>query len=346
MQKLLTLSLILLTFLQIPAAQSLVLEKTSMLSEVLGFFNAQSKSLERIKNEYPDLKSDATLAELKWNAQFGKVKIEAERQLRDLLKDRYDAVVARGYQKFNESFSALHITREDATSFIALVNERIKGNIEEKVRSKILMLHPDLIKYPEQEIIRGFKNEFKSLGTEPKSKGIKIRFLYPGSWKQKETVLPNAFFKASNQAGEGSITMNIVVKDFTQNKEQLTKAVLEYMVSMEGNKEFAELVFAESELIDALKSSGMKNQSFSDYKRITITGNPAVKITTSGMLEKEGLDLVSYFTQYSLISKNYLVYITFSSSGISNEETKAEFEKFKPTFGLIINSFVVLNRYE
>lgn len=346
MKKTLTLILCLIVFVKITIAQSSTLDQVANLSEVLAFFNGQSKSLDRIKNEFPDLKGSATLAELKWDAQFGEVKGEAEKQLRSFLKDHYDEVIAQGYQKFNELFATTNLSRSDAIAFINLVNERAKGNIEKQIRSKVLMYHPDFIEKPELEIAKGFVNEFRSLGSEVKSKGLKIRILYPGSWNETEGVFPNILFKARSKNGKGNILMNVLVKDLSVDKSQYSKNEWDYLVSLEGNKALAESIFAENQLIEALKDLSMQNQKFSEYKRINISGNPAAKITYSGIIQREGVELAMNFTQYNVICKNYMVFITLSCSADSVEKSKKEFDKYFTAFSTIINTVAILNRFE
>jgi hypothetical protein len=75
-------------------------------------------------------------------------------------------------------------------------------------------------------------------------------------------------------------------------------------------------------------------------------GNPGAKISVSAEKKRLEFEIPMQYTQYSIISKNYLVIATFSTSGTSVDEAKIEFEKFKPAFNLMMNSMAILNRYE
>ncbi len=61
---------------QVGICQPSLRDQVVKMSEVFGFIYGQKLSLERIKENYPDLKNDATHAELKWELAFGKVEKE------------------------------------------------------------------------------------------------------------------------------------------------------------------------------------------------------------------------------------------------------------------------------
>lgn len=346
MKKALFFALCLLAFLKTIVAQSSTLDEVANLSEVLAFFNGQSKSLDRIKNEFPDLKDSVTLAELRWDAQFGKVKVEVEKQLRFFLKDQYDEGVAQGYQKFKEFFPKANLSKNDAIAFIKLVNERTQGLIEKEIRPKILMYHPDFMESPAQEFLTGFVNELRTVGTEEKAQGIKFRIWYPGSWGETAVISPDVLLNVSSKNGTGNVSMKVVVKDLTLDKSQYSKSRWDYITSLEGNKVFADSLFTENQLIEALKESGLKDQKFSQYRRIQINANPAATITYSGTTQKEGVELAMNFIHHVLICKNHIVYITFSCSADSVEASKDEFNKYLLTFIMSINMVAVLNRFD
>ncbi|MCB9304509.1 MAG: hypothetical protein H6566_28075 [Lewinellaceae bacterium] len=95
-----------------------------------------------------------------------------------------------------------------------------------------------------------------------------------------------------------------------------------------------------------MSEHGLINPKFSEYSRLMIDGNPGAKISFSAKKQRLEFEFPMYSTQYVIISKNYLVIATFSTSGSSIDEAKTEFEKFKPTFNLMMNSMAILNRYE
>lgn len=332
---------------QVGICQPSLRDQVVKMSEVFGFIYGQKLSLERIKENYPDLKNDATHAELKWELAFGKVEKELEKRLRVILEDSYSDFITLSKQKFSEVATFDNIIRSDAIAFIETVNKRADGDIEEQFRARVLMYHPDFIQYPHQELTRGYRNEFKSSGYEPKSKGIKLRIQYPASWKEEESVRPNILFKAISENGEGSTSLNILVKDFaTELKAEMSGDEWKHFITNEGNKELADALFTESAMKEMISEHGLNNPNFSDYSRLVIDGNPGAKISVSAEKKRLEFEIPMQYTQYSIISKNYLVIATFSTSGTSVDEAKIEFEKFKPAFNLMMNSMAILNRYE
>lgn len=347
MKKITTLIFLLMSISQIGLCQSSIRDQVVKMSEVLGFIYGQKLSLESIKENYPDLRNDATRAELKWELAFGKVEKELEKRLKVILEDSYADFIALSKQKITEVATFDNISRSDAIAFIETVIKRSEGDIEEQFKAKVLMYHPDFIQYPHQELSRGYRKEFKSSGYEPKSKGIKLRIQYPASWKEKEGVRPNILFKAISENGEGTTSLNILVKDFaTELKAEMSDDEWEHFITNEGNRELADIIFTESTLKEMMSEHGLVNPKFSEYNRIIIDGNPAAKISVTAKKKRLEFEFPMHSTQYVIISKNYLIITTFSTMGSSVDEAKIEFEKFKPAFNLMMNSMAILNRYE
>jgi hypothetical protein len=347
MKKIALLILILISISQFGLCQSSIRDQVVKMSEVLGFIYGQQLLLDRIKEKYPDLKNDVTRAELKWELAFGKVEKELERRLREILEDDYKDFITLSKQKLLEYAANDNISRSDAITFIETVIKRANGEIEEQFRARIIMYHPDFIQYPHLEFSRGYINEFKSTGYEPKSKGIKLRIQYPASWKGEQGVRPNILFKAISENGEGATSLNIWVKDFASElKTEMTDDEWKYFITRKGNGELADLIFTESSLREMMREHGLINPKFSEYSRLVIDGNPAAKISVSAKKKRLEFELAMHSTQYMIISQNFLVIVTFSTIGASIDEAEIEFEKFKPVFNLIMNSMAILNRYE
>lgn len=347
MKIIISLSFLLLAFFQIGKSQTSTRDQVVKLSEVLGFFYGQKMSIDWIKKEFPDLRNSATQAELKWELEFGKVEKEIERRLREILAEKYDEFIVLSKQKLMEVATFGNLSRSDAIVFIEKVNERAKGNIEEQFKARVLMYHPDFIKYPHQEFNRGYKNKFQSTGYEIKSKGIKLRVDYPASWKESEGIRPNILFKAINENGEGLTSINILIKDLAPElKGAISQEEWKHLISNEGNRELSDVIFTENALIEMMSEHEIVSPKFSDYKRVVIDGNPGAKINVVGKKRRLEYEIPMALEQYAVISKNYLVITTFSTIGISIEEAKNEFEKYRLMFSLMMNSMAILNRYE
>ncbi|HHC79283.1 MAG TPA: hypothetical protein ENK46_05330 [Flavobacteriia bacterium] len=347
MKKIATLILLLISISHFGFCQSSIRDQVVEMSEVLGFIYGQKIFLESIKENFPELRNDATRAELKWELAFGKVEKELERRLREILEDSYADFETLSKQKLSEVATFDNISRSDAISYIETVNRRTEGDIEEQFKARVLMYHPDFIQYPHQELSRGYRNEFKSSGYEPKSKGIKLRIQYPASWKEEEGVRPNILFKAISENGEGTTSLNILIKDIAAElKTEMTDDEWKYFITDEGNRELADMIFTESALKEMMSELGLINPNFSEYSRLVIDGNPGAKISISAKIQRLEFEFPIYSNPYVIISKNYLVIATFATMGASVDEAKTEFEKFKPAINLMMNSMAILNRYE
>ena len=335
------------SFFQIGNAQTSLRDRTIHLSEVYGFCYGQKASLKWIKLNFPDLRNSVIAAESKWKVEFGKVEEEVERQLREILKNDYDSAMNLVEEKFKELNSFEGITEDDAINFIEVVNQRSKGNIEEAFKAKVLMYHPDFIQNPHEEFSRGYKNKYLSTGNEAKSKGVKIKFYFPASWLQEEGERPNVLFKATSQNGDGQTSMVIIIRDFKKEANgQLSPADLEQLTSIEGNRGLANTAFDEKSMKEMFLDSGIENPAFSSYKRVEVDGNPGAKINISGVKKRLEFEVPLEISSYCIICKNYLISVTFSSSGDSQEQAKSEFDKNQVLFNLIMNSVIIMNKYE
>lgn len=347
MKNIIALSFVLLIFSQGGYSQTLTRNQIILLGEVNGFLIGQKISLERIKQDFPDLRNNVLEVELKWKLEFGKVEDEVQRQLKEVLKDKYDESVNLIKEKLEGSDFLKDFTRIDAINFIETVNQRSKGNIEEQFKAKVLMYHPDFMKNPSQEFSRGYRNKYISTGNEIKSKGIKIKFEFPATWLQKEGERPNILFKAISRNGDGPTSLIINIRDLKKELNgQLSKDELDQLFSQEGNRKFADVALDEKSVEEMFVDSGIKNLKFSDYKRVEIDGNPGAKINISGLKKKLEFEVPLEMSNYLIICKNYLVDATFSSSGVSQEEAKSEFSKNKLLFNLILNTLIILNKYD
>lgn len=328
-------------------SQTLTRDQIIHLGEVNGFLYGQKMSLERIKQNFPDLRNNVLEVELKWKLEFGKVEDEVQRQLKEILKDKYDESIKLIKEKLEQSDFFKNFTRIDAVNFIETVNQRAKGNIEEQFKAKVLMYNPDFIKYPSQEFSRGYRNKYLSTGNEIKSKGIKIKFEFPVTWLQKEGERPNILFKTISQNGDGPTSLVINIRDFKKELDgQLSKEELNQFFSQEGNRKFADMALDEKSVKEMFTDSGIKNLKFSEYKRVEIDGNPAAKINISGIKTRLEFEIPLEMSNYLIICKNFIVDATFSSSGVSQEEAKSEFNKNKLLFNLIMNTLIILNKYD
>lgn len=347
MKNIIFLNLLLLIIFQGGYSQTLTRDQIIHLSEVNGFLYGQKIYLDLIKQDFPDLRNNVLEVELKWNLEFGKVEGEVQRQLKEILKDKYEESVKLIKEKLEQSASLRNLTRTDAENFIETVNQRAKGNIEEQFKAKVLMYNPDFIKYPSQEFSRGYRNKYFSTGNEIKSKGIKIKFELPATWIQKEGERPNILFKAISKNGDGLTSLVINIRDLRKELDgQISREEIDQLFSYEGNRKFADMALDEKSVKEIFISSGIKNLKFSEYKRVEIDGNPAAKVNISGIKTRLEFEIPLEMSNYLIVCKNFIVDVTFASSGNSQEEAKSEFNKNKLLFDLIMNTLIILNKYD
>jgi len=98
--------------------------------------------------------------------------------------------------------------------------------------------------------------------------------------------------------------------------------------------------------IRTLGTNWLQHNNSNGYKRVEIDGNPGVKINISGTKKRLEFEMAIENSQYIVLSKNYMVIIGFSTVGVSQEQTKIEFDKHQILFSLIMNSLIIVNKYE
>lgn len=181
------------------------------ISKSWGFYIGQMLRLERIATQQPALQNSVLLAQNEFELAFPDFEMNVERTLRSWGAQDHDIDTIR---KGITNTIASNIDREpndtqSAESFIAFVRERATGaGIPVDILSYLLAA--SFMARPEQEVIRGWRVDFSSLG-HPKAKGVTVKLKAPKSFKLAEGDRPNIVSKWTSEDGNGLEMMMLMV---------------------------------------------------------------------------------------------------------------------------------------
>lgn len=228
-------------------------------------------------------------------------------------------------EEFNQKMKSLNlpdITKSTATT-VSTQSFATKGT-----QSSIPMtLRIDLV----DDFKNGNFSVYQSNGN-PKSKGLKFRIKYPNSLEPKEGNRPNVVQKFENYKIEGWPGFLVIVKTtekFSKEDIESTFFTEQGLRDIVGNEKF---ISCETKL----KLDGERCSSF-EFIQTKRSENTVVN-----------QDLLIYFKSYNIIWENYYIQILFSASQANSDEQelRANFEKHKPAFQMIVNSFILTSKWE
>lgn len=246
-------------------------------ARVLGFMLGQTAALQSVMQQHPDLVGDSKARMVAFDATFSFPAQRAEWFLED-------AVGAEPTQKFLASTadkaedSIVQLTRTDARTFLAEVEQRLDGVMDEPSLKAMLWLR--YARDPADEM-REWRQRFSSKG-HPKAAGVNMSLEAPLSWRQDEGNRPHVLAKWMSQNGSGAMGITLLVREYPG------------IVSMEELEEV--------ETTNDWASMIPDDQTVLDGQVVVIDRQPAVQIDTKG--QTRTLD-----TRLSHSSRNYMVFL-------------------------------------
>lgn len=300
----------------------------SVLGRTYGYYLGQEYRLNQIKKIYPELGNDTYMAHLEFKQKFGTSLNTIKKHLDD--NGINLSMLNKEFKKFKP------FSKDDSIKFINIVKLRAKGiNVESPIIENLLMYKPIYDKYPEREFKDKYKKTFKSDGSG-KAKGIPFEITVPQSWKSMEAKRPNIVRKFISQNGYGvDTTAMVMIKKLPlpQNTILTNAEIEEYLIT------------------DEIMKSTEKGMEVVDYGKFTIEAQPGYWQKINATIKRGTLSSNMYMLQYVLFYKNRMISIQFSAGmSIDGHVSKAvqikQYEKFKPLFKQILNSFVLPDKYK
>jgi hypothetical protein len=302
-------------------------DRVSLRMQAYGFVRGQQLSLERISQKFPDLSLQVKRVSLgfqscalgegfeslrselakSWGSQWGRISGELESQLATTV----------GRQT---------MSRDQCTAFIAEVENRARGIMDEKWRAALLSSNRRYAERPELEFAEGWRQTFTTRG-HPKAKGVDLTVSLPASWQSREGARPNVIQAFDFQLERGHVGCSIMVKQLPQAP----------------TKEEAEAFFLPEEMKEMLPDGA----TFVEAKQMVLDGSPAGMLVLDQSIRRLDFAIQIRMTQFVTIQRDAMIFIQFATSGKEGDakvgrELSAQ---FMPLFRLIANSLVLSDKY-
>ena len=183
----------------------------SALAKSWGYYQGQLYRLDRVERHHPDLQTSIFIARKEFTGAFPDFEENVRRTFLSWGAKEEDISLMR--KSMMDSITPMierePIGRESAQAFIETVKQRSKGkDIPEDILQYLLAAA--FMDRPEQEISRGWREEFTTLN-HPKAKGVTVQLRPPKSFKRQEGDRPNIVSKWTSEAGNGMEMLMLMV---------------------------------------------------------------------------------------------------------------------------------------
>lgn len=301
------------------------------MGETFGFVFAQKQTVEAIKRQHPQLALRANEAESRFQLAFGpaikNLDAQFEAQQPGWAAVRQKLEIALAAQSANSSLNA-----SQAEQFLETVNLRAGGAMGSPILQTLLIFHPDFIEKPEREFSGGYVVRFQTDGNG-KSKGTRLGISVPKSWQSKEGNRPNIVQEFLSENGRGNVSVVLLVKSFPP-------ALAKQLTSEQSTLEF----LSQSSMTNSIPTSGR----LVGYTLQKLDGLHAAVMEFVVTEQRLDSRYRMHAISYTLVCGENMVTITMSTFGLASEseaETARRFQKFRPLFRAIANSFSYNNQY-
>lgn len=211
--------------------------------------------------------------------------------------------------------------------FQNVVSIPVTQGVEEKTPSTDMAgVVPDFNQFMKRERVT-----YSSEGN-PKSKGLKVTFDYPASWKGVAGVRPHVLTQATSKNGAGLELCNLLIMSLPiVDGSTLTDEDIEDVFSEEGIQSFVP-----------------KGAKFVESGRTTIDGLPSAWIVIDMESSRAGIPAVMRFISFNTFYRNELIQLSCGvGDGLESSlyERQRHFTSYLPVFQQIANSLVIHNRW-
>ena len=302
------------------------------LGKAYGYHVGQASTLQRIADEFPDLKPQIVLAEATFAASpYGDSLRGIQSEFKELLNKRFPATDSDDFfskleEEVKAPLSQQTISHTQAQAFVNEVLNRAKGEIQPDVRRILLSASPRLNKYPAKGITEGLSTRFSSKG-HPKSKGREFSISIPYSWRSREGSRPNIIQTFHNKAGHGPLQCILSVHPIPNQI---------------SSSEFLELILDED-------PSGFLQDGASLIRsdRVTVDGLPGAEIVSNLKVERVGIKLSTRTVQYVVVDDSHYFLINFLLAEQDGPDSALDGleSKYLRLIKAMASSFVILDQY-
>jgi hypothetical protein len=298
------------------------------LSRVVGFIKGQRHSLNRIKEEFPDLALQAQKAESEFNLTFG----TGERRILDALREAYGNDFPRYEKKVDEDLdsklSSQPITRELALNFLRQVETRARSQVPSPFLETLLAYQ--FMGSSAAEFSRGYTRVFRTKD-HPKAKGVDFQIRHPVSWRAAEGDRPNVIQKFVSENGRGLEMVMLMVKDLPLPPgRRITERELDGF-------------FVERELRQMLPAGAR----FITGKPITLDGHRGGVLVFDQTVQRLDVALTIRSLHFMSIRGGKMITVQCMVSTPPGQDATLQerFSRVEPLFRLVGDSFILQEQY-
>jgi len=297
------------------------------LAATYGFCYGQHFSLMQLRQMFPELETQVTLAEMRWNIAFKQAEEGVEARLKALAQGEWEDTKAKMIAQFEPILRKQNsaATRDVAIKFLEVVQQRAKGGLDSPNLEMLLASNPKFVKLPELEFSDGYTGTFLSKG-HPKAKGVELTIRYPLSWKQYEADRPNIVQKWTSDGGHGTDVFMVQVRKLPAMPTEQERAEL-FTVS------FANEMFEYGGKVISYTTGKLERLPLGIVHFTQTTKRLDVSVDTQGVF-------------YFLIFDDSFIALQFMCYTPGGAEAKdARIKQLEPLIKLIVNSLVLPTSY-
>jgi hypothetical protein len=270
------------------------------------------------------------LVRAQFEAAFGSARVSVEERLAEVSGSAWAERDAMTRSELRKQLKGGLLTTAEASAFVDTVRDRARGKIDSPFIETLLSHNPTYVAMPSQELLDGFTRSYETKG-HSKAKGVSLRLTVPLSWIAAEGERPNIVQKFKSKCGHGSDEVMIQVMSLPlPDGAKLEEQDLEQMFADESLKE---MVPAGAILIET--------------RSITLEGQPAGRLDYEQSAER--LDKMVFIRNETFVTAcgTCLIMLSCNTAGVLTESDslRARFATMQPTYALIANSLVLVDRY-
>lgn len=303
--------LIYIVFTALSFSQTYYNPKVSFAVETYAFLKGQNAALQKVAQQFPQLKPVVGSAKKNLDTVFGR----AEKNLKHFLSEELNDMQLDSLHNHIDSLSQQQLSNpiekeQYAHEFLLMIQERSNEKIHNETLSKGILS----FKYhdtPHQEITDGHV-VFFSTENHPKAENTLLKIPIPKSWLAEEAVMPETIQQFTSYYGNGNEKILIVAYDLPENLLDLTL----------NEKSIPALLSPQTKLIRT------------EY--VTIDNIPSAMIETEESIEYDNKKMKIRMLQFMLVEKGKLYCLQGSiGPAEANEDLRLQIKKYEPLFRLI-----------
>lgn len=297
------------------------------LSEAYGFLLGQQRSLAQIEQQFPELRRNVKQVWFAfYSGPLGNSLAGIEDEMGRLYGEKWSELKPQMDAQMADLLAQQTIDRNQAQEFLDEVAARAKGDIPEEIRSTLLSTVPRYVKFPDEELLDGWKQTFRTKD-HPTAKGVDFSISLPASWSRSEGNRPDMVQLFQSSGGHGSLMCSATVKTLPS----ITKA--------ERDDFFR---------ADSLSDMCGKTGKALSTATVTLNGRRTGLVVCDGVQEWSSVRVAMRTTNYFVISGRAMILLQFMA--FQRADSKDSLDDLQarafPLFQAAANSLVLYRRNE